>query len=230
MGALKPGLLLGSGPEHAGAIRIIDIGIPDYLMDDLALSGLSWRTTDPGVAAWLPARPIDTHKYSAGMVLIVGGSRGFYGAPVMAAEAAARIGAGYVACAVPEEIQTVIAEKLTEIPTIGLPTSDGGEIRVDAALAVLKPWLAKTRALLVGPGLGRHPSTQDFVLEFLAQAGNVPTVVDADGLNALSHDHIAGGSGETGSLRRIWGNSGILLLLMQRSQTGWQLPRNGRRG
>ncbi len=191
MGALKPGLLLGAGPQCTGTIRVIDIGIPAFLLNDPAITDRSWRTTDEGVAAWLPSRPIDAHKYSAGMVLVVGGSRGYYGAPVMASEAAARIGAGYVACAVPQDVQQVIAKKLIEIPTIGLPTSADGVIQITAALAALEPWLAKARALLIGPGLGRHKTTQKFVRRLLAQAADMPTVVDADGLYALSRDEIA---------------------------------------
>ncbi len=185
MAALKAGLLLGEGPRVAGALDVIEIGIPRFALDRAAEApGCARLTTDAGVRRWLPTRAHDAYKYSVGMALVVGGAPGYTGAPVMAAQAAARAGAGYVACACPSAVQPILAGKLTEIPTIALPDGEAG-IRPDAALQALDDTLPRARALLVGPGLGRAPDTARFVQALLRQSDR-PAVVDADGLNALA--------------------------------------------
>ena len=189
MGALKPGLLLNDGPKYAGMIEVADIGIPQELAFNESVKERYWLTTKRGISNLLPQRPARAHKYSAGMVLIVGGMAGLTGAPVMSALAAARIGAGYVACATPASAQPAMTSKLTEIPAIGLPEHPDGGIDGETAHSVLKPWLSKAKCLLIGPGLGRHPRTQAFARQLLAST-DLPVVVDADGLRALAAEDI----------------------------------------
>ena len=59
------------------------------------------QLTSTDIKRWIPKRPIDSHKGQNGHVLIVGGSRGMSGAPVLAALGALRAGAGLVTIAVP---------------------------------------------------------------------------------------------------------------------------------
>ena len=204
MGALKPGLLLKDGPRIAGHVHLADIGIPEHLAFATAIGRRHWYTSDRGISEIFPSRPALAHKYSAGMVLVVGGSPGLTGAPIMAATAAARVGAGYVACAVPMSVQPLIASKLTEIATVGLPEHNVGGLDIKAGLDVLQPWLAKAGALLVGPGLGRHPDTQAFVRQLLASV-DLPVVIDADGLRAVRAAQIAIHSRNRWILTPHWG-------------------------
>ncbi len=85
--SLKPGHLLGDGPDRCGEIEVADIGLgggdPLFVVCDEA-------------DAPRPARQRTAHKWSAGSVLVVGGSPGFSGAPLLAATAAQRFGAGLV--------------------------------------------------------------------------------------------------------------------------------------
>ena len=186
MGALKPGLLIGNGPNVAGRVEVVDIGIPTYISQKAHLaSDRIWQTTDAVVSGLLPARPRQAHKYSVGMALVVGGAPGLTGAPVMASQAAARIGAGYVTCATRASLQSTLAAKLTEIATTGLPETVSGHLDVPAALSALSSRLQKASALLIGPGLGRDPATLAFVRR-LVTTSPLPTVIDADGLNALA--------------------------------------------
>lgn len=186
MGALKPGLLLGDGPDLAGRVEVVDIGIPAWIMDRAhERSGRLWLTTDAAAGGLLPGRTRQAHKYSVGMALVVGGAPGLTGAPVMASRAAARIGAGYVTCASRASLQPVVAGKLTEIATAGLPETAAGEIDVQAALAALAAPMTRARALLVGPGLGRDPDAAALVRQ-LVRTSRLPMVIDADGLNALA--------------------------------------------
>ena len=186
MAAPKVGLRLGDGPVIAGTVHIVDIGIPDHVLDRVAgQPGCAQETTDAAVRAWWPERAHDAYKYSAGTVLVVGGAPSYTGAPVMAAKAAARSGAGYVMCACPSSVQPALSAKMTTIPTLGLPTTPDGSLDPSGAMDALGNALDTADALLVGPGLGRSASTQSFVRTLLHDTGR-PTVVDADGLNALA--------------------------------------------
>ena len=126
MAAPKVGLLVGEGPVRAGTIEVVDIGIPPFVLDRVAeRPGCVRQTTDAAVRAWWPARRHDAYKYSVGTALVVGGAPQFTGAPVMAAKAAGRNGAGYVSCACPETVQSTLAGSLTTIPTHPFPVGRG---------------------------------------------------------------------------------------------------------
>ena len=186
MAAPKVGLRVGEGPTRAGTVEVVDIGIPPFVLDRAAdTPGCARETTDAAVRAWWPARAADAYKYSVGTALVVGGAPRFTGAPVMAAKAAGRSGAGYVRCAGPETIHSTLAGALTTIPTLPLPTADGGGIAPEAALDALADAAGSADALLVGPGLGRAPGTAQFVRR-LVRTVDTPLVLDADGLNALA--------------------------------------------
>jgi NAD(P)H-hydrate epimerase len=233
MAAPKTGLLVGEGPRCAGTVETVEIGIPRFVIERVAAAhaGCARWITTAGVRDLLPTRAHDAHKYSVGMALVVAGAPGFTGAPVMASEAAARAGAGYVTCACPASVQAALAVKLTDVPTVALPVTnedggdgedgsedggeDGGGLDADAALAALAGGpLAKAKALLVGPGLGRAAGTQALVRRLLRRA-DVPAVIDADGLNALAGHldgdlaaHAAGRwilTPHAGELRRLTG-------------------------
>lgn len=188
MGALKAGLLINKGPEVAGQIETVEIGIPRFVLDQVGSPqqpGCALRPTNASIRSCLPTRNRQAHKYSAGLALVIAGAPGMTGAPVMAATAAARAGAGFVVCACPATIQPTLATKLTEVTTLALPVTSGGGIDPQLAMDVLAPRLAKAQAVLIGPGLGQHPGTQQFIGMLLEQI-EVPAVVDADGLNALT--------------------------------------------
>lgn len=179
--AYKPGLMFGHGSDYSGQIELVHIGLPLSTILHESPSSIHWITTDAAISSLLPTRDLQVHKYSAGMVLVIGGSSGFSGAPMLAAQAAARVGAGYVACAVPESIQSILAAAMTEIPAIALTESPDGGIDVHAAMNTLQSWLSKANALVIGPGLGRESNTRDFVKTIL-DSSQVPVVVDADAL------------------------------------------------
>lgn len=131
----------------------------------------------------LPPRPVDAHKASVGRVLIVGGSLGMAGAPALAARGALRAGAGLVTIAVPRPVQATVAGFLPEAMTVGLPCGGDGELDASADDA-LRPHLERVHVVVLGPGLGRAPAVEDFVLA-LARRIERPLVLDADALYAL---------------------------------------------
>ena len=124
----------------------------------------------------LPRRPRDAHKGDFGKLFILAGSEGYTGAPVLAARAALRTGAGLVYLGVPRNVYPIIAVKCDEAMPFPLPEEDCPAV------------LEKARscdAALIGPGLGRSPETERLILSLLACL-DIPVVLDADGINALA--------------------------------------------
>ncbi|HEX6970727.1 MAG TPA: NAD(P)H-hydrate dehydratase [Limnochordia bacterium] len=179
-GLPKIGLLFYPGRAKVGRLRVVDIGFPLPLL--ARAEGACWIT--PAVAAdWWPTRPGDAHKGSVGRLLIVAGSRGMTGAAVLAARAALRAGAGWVACAVPASQQPLLAAQLPEALTHPLPEHEGG-LGPGAADAVLE-LARRCDVVAVGPGLGVSAEVQACVVHLLRSL-RLPLVVDADALNALA--------------------------------------------
>jgi len=132
----------------------------------------------------LPERPPDGHKGTFGHVFILAGSRGFLGSSRLASEAALRAGAGLVTLGVPEVLADVAATFLVEVMARPLPATEAGSL----AAAALEPALAFAKekdAIVLGPGLGQHLETTEFIHGFL-EKNTRPLLLDADGLNALS--------------------------------------------
>lgn len=174
--AAKPGLWVHPGKEYAGRVEVEDIGIPAgaAVAPSIGLLGA-------GVLDGLPRRRAAWSKFDSGAVLVCGGSTGLTGAPSLAAESAARAGAGYVTACVPSSLQTIFELRLLEVMTVGL-TDDEGALVVEAADPVVER-AERVGALILGPGLGRAPRTLEFARALAARA-ELPLVVDADGLNA----------------------------------------------
>jgi len=135
----------------------------------------------------VPVRASGDHKWTTGL-MVVGGSTGLIGAPLMTSRAAARMGAGMVVCALPGRESAARASG-SEIVTRALPATDDDALDEPAADAVLDG-IDRFRALAIGPGLGRDERTQRAVRRIVAEAP-CRIVVDADGLNALASDRSA---------------------------------------
>jgi ADP-dependent NAD(P)H-hydrate dehydratase / NAD(P)H-hydrate epimerase len=180
LAALKPGLLFEPGRTHAGRVRVADIGIDGTRAWTGAVQLHVLEPTD----LFLPGRGADVHKWSTG-ALVVGGSTGLAGAPLMASHAAARSGAGMVVCGVPG-VDAAARAGGSEIVTRALPMTADGALDANAADVVLAD-AERFRVVAIGPGLGRDARTQVAVRRLVAECP-VAMVVDADGLNALADD------------------------------------------
>jgi NAD(P)H-hydrate epimerase len=185
LGCPKRGLFLGSSARLVGELTTVDIGIPV----DLAAEFSTDLVTVEAVLPLLPDRPRVSHKGRFGRVLIVAGSRLYTGAPVLAALGAERVGAGLVSIACAASIRDSLAMHTVETTFLPLPDGGAGEL-TPAAVDSLADALADYQGALVGPGIGRSPSTEAFLLAFLERmkAANFPTIVDADGLTLLARN------------------------------------------
>jgi ADP-dependent NAD(P)H-hydrate dehydratase / NAD(P)H-hydrate epimerase len=170
----KVGLVLAPGRFRAGEVVVADIGLEPLETEH--------RLVGPAILQLVPRRRADQNKYTAGSVLVVGGSRGLTGAPCLAAEAAFRADAGYVAVAVPDSTLPVFEQRLLEAVKRPCPEEDG---RLSPrAVEPIVEFAAKAGAVALGPGLGRGPGPKEVVRRLLAELDR-PVVVDADGLFEL---------------------------------------------
>lgn len=188
LGAGKPGLYLQPGKAHAGNISVVDIGLPKRLIEE---DESPYRLiTLADAQAWLPPRLADSHKYSYGHVLVIAGSRAMPGAAVLCSEAAMRSGAGLVTLAAPSQVFQQLP-LMPEIMRLALP--DAAQLGV-ASVNALKEALTKGKysTVIMGPGLGRDSETVSAIMSLLThlKSLNIPVVLDADGLNALSANPI----------------------------------------
>lgn len=169
--ARKVGHLLGEGPERCGQLEVRPIGL-DGGTPEL-------RLVEEGDAR-LPARRRRSHKWSAGSVLVVGGSPGLTGAAMLTAQSALHAGAGAVAIAVPGRWQATLAGMSPGVMTRAI---GDGERFAPGDVADVLEYAARFDVMAVGPGLG--PEQEKFVAELLNEWDG-PMVLDADGLNAIT--------------------------------------------
>jgi ADP-dependent NAD(P)H-hydrate dehydratase / NAD(P)H-hydrate epimerase len=174
MHGAKVGLEVAPGRFHAGDVVVADIG--------LAPRDTANKLVTPEILEQVPRRRPEQNKYSAGTVLLVGGSRGLTGAPSLAAEAAFRADAGYVAVAVPDSTLPVFEQRLLEAVKLPCPEDDG---KISPrAIEPIAEFAAKAGSLALGPGLGRGDGPREVVRRLLEELDR-PAVVDADGLHDL---------------------------------------------
>ena len=174
--ALKPGLLFGGGPALAGRVEVVDLGFD--------MSGATAHLLeDTDIAALVPSRPTDAHKWQSAC-WVVAGSPGMEGAAGLAATAALRAGAGYVRLSVPDGLagseEPVVADEVVHLP-------------IELELFLEEEEQARFASMVVGPGLGTTDEVADGVRRLVASPGP-PVVVDGDGLTALADCRVDGSS------------------------------------
>lgn len=131
----------------------------------------------------LPARPLESHKFDYGRIVVVGGSLGMAGAPALCAMAALRSGAGLVELLVPDPVAVVAASFDPCVMTLGLPSTAGG-FSATATETILSR-AAKADVVACGPGLGRGEEAAQIMRRLWDECPR-PLVVDADGIRAIA--------------------------------------------
>ncbi len=152
---LAPGHLIGEGPDRCGEVEVSDIGLEGGEPE-------MWLVEADD--ADRPARGRTVHKWSAGSVLVMGGSEGMVGAAVLAARAALRFGAGAVG--------------------ISSASTDAAQLLAPEVLSYRAGEIPdRYGVLVVGPGMGPDGAALDAAL-----ATTRPLVIDADALGLLPGD------------------------------------------
>lgn len=174
--------LLPAASNNVGELRIVDIGIPDFLINETPYAMMT--LDDTLLAPLLKVRLSDTHKGDYGHCLILAGSEGKTGAAYMAAAAALRAGAGLVTLGIPQSLNEIMAVKLTEAMT--LPLSETPDKTISAkAWQKIVDFLPRVNSIAVGPGLSQNQETGELVQRIVTEI-KMPMVIDADGINLLA--------------------------------------------
>lgn len=158
----KAGLHTCDGPDYAGQVEVATLSIEDKHLP----TPQTWLNQPEMFIKYLLPRRRNSHKGSFGDVAVIGGAAGMGGAPILAARAAAKCGAGRVFAGYADNP----------------PTYDSVQPELMCRRAANLDFSSAT--LVVGTGLGMS----DAALTLLTRALNAPSqlVLDADGLNLLA--------------------------------------------
>lgn len=169
---MKRGLLTYDGPDFVGELTFDSLGVPENIYTQVgpAIEQLDYET----LLRDFPQRRGNSHKNSFGNLLLVGGDQGMSGAILMSAVAAMRTGAGVVTIATHPAHAGFLGAMHPELMVRGIDEATALDALVD-----------KASCMVIGPGLGRSDWSKQLFLR--AIDADLPMVIDADGLNWLSH-------------------------------------------
>lgn len=172
---LKQGLFTGQGKGQTGQVFFSDLDVPPEIYSRLTPTAFRMNY-DTGKKLLKPRRRT-AHKGDFGHVLVVGGESGYAGAVLLAAEAAARMGAGLVSVATRSQHAAAICMARPELMVHAMETD-----------AQCLPLLKRATCIAIGPGLGQS----EWAAQLLARVmeTRLPLVVDADALNLLAADPV----------------------------------------
>jgi hydroxyethylthiazole kinase-like uncharacterized protein yjeF len=178
----KTGHFLFPGADYTGNLKIIDIGVPPHIANDV--SPLQYLLTPDLIRTVFSPRPSNAHKGHTGHLLVIAGSTGKTGAAVMTATSAMRSGAGLVTLGIPASLNPVLEVQVIETMTEPLPETVNG-ILDETSVNRIMDLLSDKKCLAIGPGIGTATGTQK-LFKHLLQENTKPVVIDADGLNILA--------------------------------------------
>lgn len=183
LGAPKLGLFLRPLVDPYSSVVVLDIGIPPGADDGLRVDLMSRADA----AALLPERPLASNKGTYGRAMVVGGSKSYVGAASLAARAAGKAGAGIVTLAAPRSVAEIVSAGLAECTYVPLVESEPGAPDPEVAGRQIIQAAERISAMLIGPGLGQTPYIGPMLRRLMTgPLPEMPIVLDADGLNALS--------------------------------------------
>ena len=186
LGLWKKAFFQESALEYIGHSHRIDFGIlPHHIQSVLSQPAPLKQLTKAIALSFLPLpRPIVTHKYHQGHLLLICGSRTYAGGAILTALGARSSGVGMLSVAVPESLKSLLVSHLPEALIVDCPENKDGAI---ASLPFSPTELQKFDAIACGPGLTKDAkSTVEKVLSV-----ECPLILDADGLNILSEQDVS---------------------------------------
>jgi len=171
----KSKLGLEKAKKYVGELLVKGIGLP------MELEGFA----GPGdVQLAAKKREPSSHKGDFGRLLVIGGSEVFSGAPALVSLAALRTGVDIAYVAAPAKTAQAISSMSPDLITVKL---EGKNLK-PSNVARLTPFLDVVDAVVLGPGLGLNPKTEEFVkacVDAVEKAGKA-LLLDADGLKAFA--------------------------------------------
>jgi NAD(P)H-hydrate epimerase len=181
IGLPKIGLVDQNAVDNVGTLDVVDIGIPDELLEDITPQRDLEFLHLSDLKILFKRRRRDSHKGDYGHVLVVGGSRLHTGAPALCARAALRSGAGLVTAMVPALLQGPMISDTPELMVWAGKENENGELAA-SNIEWLSANLDRFQAVVIGPGLTSGTDAKKLV-EWVIQHARVPVVLDADAVN-----------------------------------------------
>ena len=178
----KVGNILFPGSDYNGEVIIKGIGVPDIIIERV---GIRYNLiTEDIIVPLVPQRKRNSHKGDYGRGQIVAGSIGMAGAAILACRAALRSGMGLLKLYIPESLNTLITTSIPEVITVPLSEVRRGVIGITNFQKIIDDccW---PDVIAVGPGCGVNAEISELIKRLLNES-DVPLVIDADGINALS--------------------------------------------
>ncbi len=166
---------LKNAKKYVGELIVRDIGLPT-VMEQFAGPGDVLLATQ--------CRPLTAHKGDFGRLLVIGGSEVFSGAPTLVSLAALRTGVDLVYTAAPSLTAHDIASVSPDLITVKL---EGNHLNHEN-LPKISEYVDLVDAVVLGPGIGLHAETTEFVKACitLVEEKNKPLLLDADGLKVFA--------------------------------------------
>ncbi len=177
----KTGLL--EAGEAVGELVVADIGIPAE----------AETRAGPGDLFFIrDGRSEESRKGDNGILLVVGGSREYHGAPAICGLAAMRAGTDLVYLAIPDALREIVS---SHSPSLISRCYAGDRLGMEAVDTIVE-LAARADAVCMGPGLGTEEETKAAVVDLVGKLGHKPLVLDADGLKAVapSPEHLNAGT------------------------------------
>jgi NAD(P)H-hydrate epimerase len=184
MGLIKRGHLLYPGKSHCGEVKVVNLGVPYEKL----IKTNTFLLDQQFISETLPKRRPDGHKGIFGSVLVVAGGKGYSGAACLTSLGAIVTGAGLVRLCFPENINTAVEKKLTEVIKVSLPATIEGTLAVKGYNQI-KEIAQNSTVLAIGPGVTTNEETKQLIQKVIGSA-NLPMVIDADGLNNVTLDFL----------------------------------------
>jgi NAD(P)H-hydrate repair Nnr-like enzyme with NAD(P)H-hydrate epimerase domain len=207
-GMVKAPVLSPAAAGSVGRLRYLDLGF--FAAGEP--EGVTERMLTPQLLTPLGAlRPAQTDKRTFGHLFVVGGSRSYPGAVVLAVRAALRSGVGLVTAFVPERLAPEYAARHPEAMWVGCPETVSGGLAT-GAVGLMQERLARATALLMGPGMGAEPEVLA-TMKGVVRSTAIPLVLDADALRPEVVTGLAGRAfvctPHAGELQRLGGSAGL---------------------
>lgn len=167
---LKKGFLNYNAFNYTGKVKVLKIGIPDYIKDEKSEN--IYILENEEYKKMLPKRDLYGHKGNYGRAVIIAGSAGYTGAAFITTECTVRAGAGLTTLLCSEDIQDILSSKLVEAMISTFNKSESMKI------------INSANSIAFGPGLGIGPK-EEVLLKNVIENSNCPIVIDADGITLL---------------------------------------------
>ena len=174
LGLPKTGYFINEGWNHIGTLLHAEFGLaPEFIEKAKAIAHLP---DEAALSTLLPPIKRNRHKYEAGYVLAIGGSKTMSGAAILSSYAALRAGAGIVRLFYPPEMEFAIGAAPLELLKEPWDLTKDTSILAEAKRA---------KAAIIGPGMGRTKKAESAIQKLLKKL-SLPCVIDADALYFLA--------------------------------------------